>query len=398
LERAAAPLSREAEAWRRALTFAQKRFLMFHSKRKDGQELSPHPFWDTIRNILDSPSLSRRCGELCKDGNWRLAGRTAALRRVERERFAPARGVCNIPPNLAVPRNLSYTQMSTLIACPMKWVFQYHAGLRTPDTLSLPTGNRMVGSLCHRIVHEIYGTPARRVSPEGAADEAARLYDALLPSMASELALEGKELENKRTRQTVIYAVRQLAESIERLGLTVEKSEEKLESSANGISCVGYADLVLRTRSGDRFVLDLKWTHSSRYRKEELEEGNALQLASYAWLLRSIDPDVSVHTGYFMLAQGELFSDSPLLGEDALPSKRSSDEIWNLAFETWNKKIQKLNEGVAEAKGVTEKLLGSDAAVQEPFYIAPPCVFCDFAVLCGLNEAGGLSERQSAFS
>jgi len=319
------------------------------------------------------------------------------MQKIRRAASTPVQEAYPIPPNLAAPKTLSFSQMSTLLGCPMKWALQYHSGLRSPDTLALPTGNAMIGNLCHRIVNEIYSVPARRISPNEAAAEAARLYDYLLPSMASELELEGNERENQRTKRTVVYAVRQLAESIGRLGLTVEKSEEKLESSINGIPFAGYADLILRSRDGsaeNAFVLDMKWTRSSRYKEEEFTEGRALQLASYAWLLKSLvpdKPDNQIHAGYFMLAQGELLSDSPLLGENALPSTRSLDEIWDLASKAWNEDIRKLNEGTAEARGVMEAMrkmgkMGKTPEIsgQNSIYVSPPCVFCDFGVLCGL--------------
>jgi RecB family exonuclease len=387
LEDGAVPRRREAESWRRALRFAQKRFLMFHAKRTDGQELFLHPFWDEIRDVLDSPRLTKSCAELHVKGHWQLAGRSAALREAAPAPSALVEAVHKIPSNRVAPRTLSYSQMNTLIACPLKWAFQYHSQLRTSDTLALPTGDRMKGTLCHRIVQEIYShsSPGRRVAPEAAAAEADRLYGELLPSMASELNLPGKELENKRTRKAVVYAVRRLAESVEKLGLTVEKSEERLDSSLGGIPFEGYADLVLRTRTGEAFVLDMKWTRTSRYKKEELEEGRALQLAAYAWLLKPFAPGKTVHAGYFMLAQGELLSDSPLLGEAALPGARSLDETWRLASEAWDREIAALNGGSAEARGV-ERTLNGVPDGQEPALAEPLCDFCDFAVLCGWNE------------
>ncbi|MDR3230162.1 MAG: PD-(D/E)XK nuclease family protein [Synergistaceae bacterium] len=404
LEPPTAPRYREAEAWRRALRFARKRFIMFCPRRKDGQETSPHPLWDEISSVADSGFL-RRCDALCAEGNWRLAGRSATLQRAEREESAPVVAAHKIPPaRFAPPENLSYSQMSTLIGCPMKWAFQYHAGLRTSDILALPSGNRMIGNLCHRIIHEIYAS-APRVDSDEAAAHAARLYDELLPSMASELLLEGRELDNKRTKRAVVYAVRQLAECVGRLGLTVERPEEKLESRTGDVAFSGYADLILRDRSGSAFVLDMKWTGSSRYRKEEVEEGRAMQLAAYAWLLRSLESEgegsKSIHSGYFMLAQGELLSDSPLLGDDALLSPRTSEEIWRLSLETWNRGLCTLDEGVIEAEGVAERRLQlqegltreklhrhmmEEKEAQGLMYVPPPCAFCDYAVLCGLNE------------
>ena len=64
-----------------------------------------------------------------------------------------------------------------------------------------------------------------------------------------------------------------------------ERSEERLEGNLDGIPFTGYADLLLRDKEGNPFILDMKWSGSSRYRKEEVEQGDALQLATYSWLL-----------------------------------------------------------------------------------------------------------------
>ena len=85
--------------------------------------------------------------------------------------------------------------------------------------------------------------------------------------MASELLLEGNELDNIRYKRAIVTAVRELVSAIFRLDLTVERSEERLEGSLDGIPFTGYADLLLRDKEGNPFILDMKWSGSSRYRK-----------------------------------------------------------------------------------------------------------------------------------
>jgi RecB family exonuclease len=374
--------------------------------------MSPHTLWDEICNVTTDISIySCRCDELCVDGNWQLAGRKATLQRAVRTMPLALTGVgaeykitANSFPD---PKRLSYSQMNTLISCPLKWALQYHARLKPSETLDIPTGNRMIGNLCHRIVNEIYSpgeesVPKRGINPDEAAARAGILYDELLPSMASELMLDGREIENRRMRKAVVYAIRQLADSITRLGLSVSHSEQLLEVNMGDIPFVGYVDLILKDLSGNVFILDMKWANSSRYKKEEVEEGRSVQLATYAWLLRSIKPEASVHAGYFMLAQGELLSDSFMLGDDALSSTRSPDEIWKLTEDAWNKDLATLNAGVIKARGVEESIMLSrekklklddlrkrmkeDYASRELMYEAPSCAFCDFASLCGLAD------------
>lgn len=268
-----------------------------------------------------------------------------------------------------------------------------------PDTLSVPTGNQMIGTFCHRIVQELYAAPVRQWTPDDAEARAFELYDSLVGSMAAEFLLDGNELDNKRYRSAIVRAVRELVAAIARLGLVVEKSEEKLEGTVGEMPFVGHADLLLRDQDGNPFVLDLKWSGSSSYRKKEVEEGNALQLAAYAWVLRTAAPASRVHSGYFMLAQGELLSDSALLSEEALDSKYSLEEIWDMGIRSWNQHFLTLKSGKLEASGVNEWLmqseenlnedqcqskLKSEYAGQRLLYQRPPCNFCDFGTLCGM--------------
>jgi RecB family exonuclease len=407
---------REAQAWRRALFCARERLMLFFPRQKDGSEQAHHPFWDEISSVADieKTGIIRKCADLCKGGVWKLAGRSAVLvPAAAPESESPVTQTYSVASGLIKPpKSLSYSQMSTYIGCPMNWTLTYHADLKGMDALTLPTGSRMIGTLCHRIVYEIY-TAIPAVSAAEATRKAACLYDELLPSMASELLLEGRELERRRLKAAIVHAVEDLTGKIISLGLAVEKSEEKLDSilktSGGEIPFTGYADLVLKTSTGDAFILDMKWTTRSKYRKEEVENGDALQLAAYAWLLKSTGSgkhEGNVHTGYYMLAQRELLSDSPLLGKEALPSRRSLDEIWNSGKRAWEKDFENLSSGIIEAKGVKEKFLAAEnnlkeeelrerlngeAAEQGLLYIRPPCGFCDFKIICAVDKAGAVA-------
>jgi hypothetical protein len=144
----------------------------------------------------------------------------------------------------------------------------------------------------------------------------------------------------------------------------------------------------------------MKWSGSSRYRKEEVEQGDALQLATYSWLLKSANPESVVHSAYFMLAQGELLSDSDLLQDEALTSKYTSEEIWEMGVKSWNQCITDLRSGRVEAGGVKVRLMEESEGIREDqikedlksqcvamgmLYQGPLCGFCDFSVLCGMK-------------
>lgn len=416
MDKPGAARARESLAWRHGFLRASDRVLLFYPRQKRGEPTEIHPFWDEILQAAGkrleqaenkvSGFLTRTCGHCQGAGKWELAGRPLVLEQAVKVRPVAGVAVRQIPQDaVAIPEKLSYSQMSIMLGCPMNWALKYHACLKIPAAQMMPTGDQMIGTLCHRIVQELVARLGGKWSRSAAEAGAGELYDSLVAAMAAELLLPGNELENRRCREAVVHGIGRLADAIGRLGLRVEKSEEKLEGNLGGIPFIGYADLLLRDDDGRAFVLDLKWSKSSRYRREEIEDGQALQLATYAWMLRTADPAAAPHAGYFMLAQGEMLSSSPLLKGEALASKRSLNETWEMGENSWMERFEALRGGLLEAGGVNERLLRqqSETGADEDdireklryerenrglLYVRPPCAFCDFSSLCGL---GGVS-------
>ena len=407
--------AREAEAWRQSLLQAKERYLMFNSKQLNGEPVYDHPFWDEISSAATDAHpkgadqdplefITRDAKRLYVGERFQLSGRFADPPRVLKNKLIPHNGKFVVSKELFLePRHLSYSQMNTMLGCPMSWALKYQAKLRVSDILSMPTGNTMIGTFCHRIVQELYSDPNMSWTPKDAREKAVQLYDSMVGFMASELLLEGHKLDNDRYRQAICDAVEQLIMAIDRLELSVEKSETKIEADFNGVPFIGFADLLLRDKEGHLFVLDLKWSSSANYHKNQIEEGSSLQLATYAWITRPEDGGRWTDSGYFMLAQGKLLSDSRLLGAEALIPERGLDQIWKLGVKHWNSRVQAINSGVLEASGVTEQLLRmelnitgkkaismvkTDCDDQGLLYQQPPCRFCDFSALCGLAVDG----------
>ena len=407
---------REARAWANAFKQAEDHFLMFFPERMNGEIVYHHPFWDEIHSaaIKSKPEreedaviarLTKEEKDLRCDDRWRLAGREALLQKVIKAEQIPPATAYAIPAEAVYPpESLSYSQMKTMIGCPMQWALQYHAGLSAGDTPSVLTGNQMIGKLCHRVIEKLFTESDKRWAPKTAEARALELYDSLVVSMASELLLDGKELEKNRARAAIGNAVRRLVELIERLDLTVEKTEETLDGDMDGIPFSGYADLILRDSAGHPFVLDLKWSTTSSYMKNEVIDGLALQLAVYAWMMPRASSGKWAHGGYFMLAQGDLLSDSELLGDEALVSKQPLKDIWARGTRSWSQHLETLKSGRLEAGGLRELHLQREERVQADkaramlqsecdelglLYQRPQCNFCDFSVLCGIKGGAG---------
>jgi RecB family exonuclease len=406
--------SREAFAWQNGLQKATRRLIGLYIARLDGEEAYHHPLWDTIMNAASRANesasedavhacLVKACSDFDHQENWTFAGRKQTLNKVPKRLDTPITPKHSVPPSvIKTPDRLSYSQMSTLIGCPLKWALDYFAGLKLPESQVIPTGNQMIGSLCHRIIQELYDN-GRPWDAEAAGIQAGILFDRLLPAMASELLLEGNTVEKQRYRGSICAAVRLLTEAINRRHLKVEKTEVPLSATVEGIPFIGFADLLLRDAAGHAYVLDLKWSSSSKYRRQEIEEGTALQLATYAWMLRSAEQAEQIHTGYFMLAQGQLISDSPLLSDEVINAPCSLEEVWNRGVGSLKSACNQLADGLLEARGVKELLLARENDLDEEkirekitaeyqasglLYQRPPCNFCDFGYLCG--RSGGV--------
>lgn len=388
---------RETQAWQRALMFPEKRFIGIFIRQIDGEEEYCHPLIDSIinaalqKNQSNSEAMIRtvivkEVKKWSKQADWKFAGRENTLKKADKNISAEIKAIYNVPKSVIKrPESLSYTRMSTLIGCPLNWALKHHASLQLPKTQSIPTGNRMIGTLCHRIVEELYSNNSC-IEANEAKKSAEDLFEQLLPSMASELLLEGQAQERQRYKRQISEAVEKLAATINRLGLTVDKLEAPLEGDLEGIHFKGVADMVLKDKDENLFVFDLKWTNDSQYLKKEVKDGEALQLASYTWMITAAEPMKSVDAGYFLLDQGELFSDSVLLGNEAIKVRAGLDKVWEMGCASLDDTWRQIDSGVLYANGLIEK----DKKIKEQYrekgllYIEPKCNFCDFKRLCGL--------------
>ncbi|HKI59718.1 MAG TPA: PD-(D/E)XK nuclease family protein, partial [Mariprofundaceae bacterium] len=337
---------REARQGRNALRYAGKRLILVYPRRINGEAVPAHPLWDEIRhyavekNTKDADSMTQR---LVIDGNtlnsssgFSFAGRSLELQKQPDALLPqPSPSIKVKAGSISKPEKLSYSQMSTLIGCPAKWALQYHVGLETIDSLSLPTGNTMIGILCHKVVEELYKNPESWIAAN-VRDRASELYKELVPQMAAVLLEPGRELERERYRFRVCDAVETLIRAIDAAGLHVVDTEGWVDGKMlDGIPFGGYIDLLLEDDQGNTYVIDLKWSGSTKYKHEEIEKGEALQLASYAWLLRS-ENGAWAPGAYFMLAQGELLTADPKFNvHKMIESPLSVDQVWGKGSKTW---------------------------------------------------------------
>ena len=138
--------------------------------------------------------------------------------------------------------------------------------------------------------------------------------------------------------------------------------------------------------------MDLKLARP-RYYREKLEQGEGLQVALYADLARTgggVPP-----TGYFLIGQGELYTvdrgafpgarelDGPSM-QETLAAAREALRFWRgaLGAGVVASRQEALREDAELAAG---EAAGGTAPSTGPGGIDPPCRFCEYDAVCGVE-------------
>lgn len=333
-------------------------------------------------------------------GRWSLAGRVSPLVPVPQHQPLPPNPVQKVEPNpVLAPSRLSYTQMSTLLGCSLAWALNYKSHLRIPEAANVPTGNQMLGIFAHKVVGVLHGQlrQENRTVPEP--DEVNDVVGRLLPQVASELLLPGQRHRLEGLRTTIGTTVVKFFQQLQRGGVVLQDMEvdfrKDLSINAGGVELTvpvaGRADAVGIDAAGRTVVIDLKWSNSEKYLREDLQHGEALQLALYQWALNDTDTPPDFPSAYFMLKQGTFASTHPQFGA-AVQATHDTPELWRRAVRAIEFTVEEVLTGRITATQPAEDALAEgeptaavSAAEQERLHRKPNCRYCSFGTLCGLK-------------
>lgn len=371
---------RRAARWRRPLLLARQRLVLVSPRTGvDGEASSPHPLWDEV--VAKVPG-----------------GRAGLLRHVEHRE--PAGGQAPLsaaPPPLATPgarldwhvlagsvaarAQESPSGLRMLIGCPFAWTVQYAARTGRGFSTDLQEGDSLIGEVAHAIVGRVLATDPLPEADEAAA-MAVQIFESDGPRMAADLFRQGMAAEKLRLRAVLGDSTRDLVRWIRDNGLRVAGVEVARRGDVDGTPLEGRLDCLL---GEPPLVLDLKWS-SGNYRRDELREGRALQLAAYAHVVGGGREDGAVRTAYYILSSRRLLTVAALRGAETVEGP-ALGETWAGAVEAVRVKRAELGQGVVQASGLL------DDAVLKEIMKAPladgllrlkaECCFCEYGALCG---------------
>ncbi len=378
---------RDAIFWKRPVMMAQKRLLLVTHRSEAAEAASRHPLWEEIKQAVlpgaaDEQRVMLDAGMLRSHSEIPF-GDARDARVVKRIKKAPlelpgAASTWAIPPNEVCFRDTeSASSLEKLISCPLAWVLTYHARIRKGALLSLPQDLRLAGILAHAVAEGLLNETLP-LDPTEVRDKAQMIYDQLLPQVAAEWLQPGRAVERQRYRDNIADATSALVRLLCDSALEVDGTEKSFSrvDDRMGIRVNGILDLVVKNPAGATIVMDLKWAMTSRHRREEIRNGEAVQLATYAWLLGA-DEAPPPSAGYYMLVQKELLAPdvTHFYGQTATDGP-SLTAVWDSIVTDSTDNMKTLQSGVARAPGVEADAKDGSKA----------CRFCEYGMLCGVRQ------------
>ncbi len=342
---------RRSREWLRPLCNASERLVLVvhHDER------GTHPLWTRIESLFEGMATVE-IEPVLLEGGQTLEPLGVRTRELPLRHLRAPRRWWSLPPEFPVaPREVeSYSSLAKLCDYPHEWVLQYAARLRAGRAAAVMDGTRLFGNLGHRLFEEFFRT--RTDWPTLPDDAVFAWVRSELPGIIERegavLLGHGRGVDHQRVAATLERALVRLIAHLRSAGMVEATAEVRGKASFEGRRLTGNIDLMLTRGNGQRAVLDVKWAGES-YRGGLLEDNRALQLATYAYLLKSQDKSDAWPSGaFFILATGNLLAANRASFPDAIvhPSDDGSGtaDLWERLRVTCDWRWEQLQQGRIE--------------------------------------------------
>ena len=287
----------------------------------------------------------------------------------------------------------SYSSLSKLIDYPHEWVLRYAARLARGRATDLARGNLLYGNLAHRLFESFFAEHA-----DWSKLDAAALKRWLAASLPPLLAQEGAVLEEpgagvarERILATLETAFSRLISHLHSAAITSVRAEHWVRAPFDAIEIRGGIDLLATRADGRAVVLDVKWSGQGR-RGAELEQGRALQLATYAYMCQASGTTRTwpAHA-YFIVTTGNIVAPDAELFPDAIvypPAEpQSLQALWQRIGRTIEWRWRQIASGAIEVNVPGTRAQDAEPAPGDGVALAAePDPFDEFGWLTGWDD------------
>jgi len=372
-------------AWSYAhgLRMCTKQMIFVRPALSGAGETTSHPLSHQLEPIVCSnrDKLTYRAETLLHRDNTIFANRRIQRNQAIAVTLPAAKSSWTVPTRTRAAvekRRESATSLERMLDCPLRWLALDVLRLSRGRFAEIPGTDQLLGNIAHAIA-QIVLQPGAPPDSHTARNQAEAAFDNIVAMIAAPLQQPGAAGDLALARRRIPLSIADLAKHLKDHNLIVVGSELEREASfGTGLNVSGRLDLVVRDAQGHLAIIDLKWTRSEKYRREQIAEGRALQLAIYGAILEPSSEAVAPG-GFYLLNQRKLLTPqgSPLGGEE-IAAARSPEQTWTDLVATWRHWRDAVSGGVALATG-----LSGDLHVPAP--IKPPkepCTYCEFRGLC----------------
>jgi len=341
-------LKRRGEEWLRPVLNARRQLVLVLPPH--GEEM--HPLWQEIQWFVDGvrpePLESLLTG---RAGNELPAVEHAAL--PARRRWWHLAAQATIPPRTRE----SYSSLSAFLNAPHQWVLKYAARLNPSNLLAVADANLLYGNLAHRLIDRFFRTSgALALRGEALRAWFSREFETVVAEEGAVLLMPGRRGDYERLRSSLERAIAEFQRQFAAAGVDAVERERALAGSFTGGELEGVADLVVRNRSGQHAIVDMKWS-GGNYHQERLAKNRHLQLAVYAELLRQ-ETGAWPQVSYFILEAARLIAPDTGFFPEARAVQQggsgSTAVLWDRFVAAWNWRRSQIDAGLIEvaARGI----------------------------------------------
>jgi ATP-dependent helicase/nuclease subunit B len=398
-------LSAESDAWRRAVLAARERVVFVVPSKVKGAAMSHHPMWDEIRARLGLEDESSAAG-VTHHAQRLLQSEDAILVPVERLPHLPlpeGRAEWTLAQDLFAAaddqRGTSATALTMLVSCPLAWILERRAKLRSGAIAKVADGPLLNGNLSHRLVEELFRESAFDSGEAAFAARAGVVLETLIHAEGATLLLPGSAFERAQLVRQILRAMRALHRYLKAAGFRIAAVEEPIETESAIGTLHGRIDVRLVDQQGNDAVLDLKWGASSH--RDLLTEGRAVQLAAYARALGATKRGVAASArtsvapfppaAYFAISQARVLTADPRMKAPETLEGPALEETWRAVERTALTVVESLRQGrmfVAATKRALPLLKALDVPeADHAMHFASegdaPCKYCAYPAICG---------------
>ena len=335
-------LKRRGDDWLRPVLNARRQLVLVLPPHAEEM----HPLWQEIQWFVDGVRPEPLEGLLTG-----LPGDD--LPAIAHAALPGRRRWWQLPPQAKIPPRSreSYSSLGAFLNAPHQWVLKYAARLNPSNLLAVADANLLYGNLAHRLIDRFFRTDGA-LDLRGDALKAwfAREFATVVAEEGAVLLMAGRRGDYERLRSAMERAIAEFQRQFAAAAVDSVEPERALSGTFTGGELEGVADLVVRNRSGQRAIVDMKWS-GGNYHQDRLAKNRHLQLAVYAELLRQESgawPQVS----YFILEASRLVAPDPGFFPEARVVQSggpgSTAALWDRFVAAWIWRRSQIDAGLIE--------------------------------------------------